>query len=84
MPMTSSYMVQKNPEIDLAIAEELGEMIYPGGGKEFLEAVRRVRAGEKLILYGNAKSQAIWPEQSAASNAGKRFATSARLRGRWS
>ena len=44
------YMVQKNATIDLALVEELGEMIYPGGGPAMLEAVRRVRAGEKLIL----------------------------------
>ncbi|CAN5557797.1 hypothetical protein BH10PLA2_BH10PLA2_29500 [soil metagenome] len=44
------YMVQKNASIDLGLVEELGELIYPGGGTEILEAVRRVRAGEKLIL----------------------------------
>jgi hypothetical protein len=43
-------MVQQNPDIDLGKLEELGETIYPGGGKEVLELVRRVKAGEKLSL----------------------------------
>jgi len=43
-------MVNQNAEIDLDRLEALGELVYSGGGKEVLEMVRRVRAGEKLIL----------------------------------
>lgn len=43
-------IVKKNADIDLARLEELGDMVYNGGGKEILELVRRVRAGEKLEL----------------------------------
>jgi hypothetical protein len=43
-------MIKANPDIDLAKLEELGDLVYPGGGKEILEKVRQVRAGEKLVL----------------------------------
>jgi hypothetical protein len=43
-------IVNVNPDIDLAKLEELGDLVYPGGGKELLEKVRQVRAGEKLAL----------------------------------
>lgn len=43
-------MVKHNPDIDLAKLAELGELVYPGGGKEVVEMVRRVRAGESLTL----------------------------------
>jgi hypothetical protein len=43
-------MVQQNPEIDLEKLCELGDLIYAGGGKELVEMVRKVRAGEKLVL----------------------------------
>jgi hypothetical protein len=43
-------MVKVNPNIDLALLAELGELVYPGGGKEIVEIVRKVRAGEKLQL----------------------------------
>jgi hypothetical protein len=43
-------MVERNSEIDVNKLEQLGELIYSGGGKEILELVRRVRAGEKLNL----------------------------------
>ena len=43
-------MVKVNPEIDLAKLEELGDLVYSGGGKEVLEKVRQIRAGEKLVL----------------------------------
>jgi len=43
-------MVQQNSDVDLNKLEQLGELIYSGGGKEILELVRRVRAGEKLSL----------------------------------
>lgn len=43
-------MVKANPEIDLTKLESRGELVYPGGGKETLEMVRKVRAGEKLTI----------------------------------
>lgn len=43
-------IVKKNANIDLEALEELGDVVYNGGGKEILELVRRVRAGEKLKL----------------------------------
>jgi hypothetical protein len=43
-------IVNVNPDIDLAKLEDLGDLVYPGGGKEILEKVRQVRAGEKLVL----------------------------------
>lgn len=43
-------MVRQNPEIDLAKLEELAEHLYTGAGKEAIEYVRKVRAGEKLTL----------------------------------
>jgi hypothetical protein len=44
------YMVQSNPEIDLKKLATLGDLVYPEGGKEIIEKVRQVRAGEKLKL----------------------------------
>jgi hypothetical protein len=43
-------MVRMNSDIDLEKLAELGDLVYPEGGKELLEQVRRVRAGEKLLL----------------------------------
>ncbi len=43
-------MILSNPDIDLEKLAELGDLVYPGGGKEIVEKVRQVRAGEKLIL----------------------------------
>ncbi len=43
-------IVNVNPDIDLAKLEELGDLVNPGGGKEVLEKVRQIRAGEKLVL----------------------------------
>ena len=43
-------VVRHNSNIDLDQLASLGELVYPGGGKEILECVRRVRAGEQLIL----------------------------------
>lgn len=44
-------MVKKAGEaIDLELVERFGELVYPGGGKELLEKVRQVRAGERLKL----------------------------------
>jgi hypothetical protein len=45
-----SRMILANPEIDLGKLAELGDLVYPEGGKELVEKVRQVRAGEKLIL----------------------------------
>ena len=44
------YMVKANPDIDLHKLAELGDLVYPEGGKEIVEKVRQVRAGEKLNL----------------------------------
>lgn len=41
-------MVESNPNIDLKRLGELGDLVFPEGGKEIVEMVRRVRAGEKL------------------------------------
>jgi len=43
-------MVKSNAEIDLKKLAELGDLVYPEGGKEVVEMVRRIRAGEKLQL----------------------------------
>lgn len=43
-------LVKKNADIGLEKLQELGEQIYSGGGGEILELVRKIRAGEKLVL----------------------------------
>jgi hypothetical protein len=43
-------IVRVNPALDEKKLEELGDLVYPGGGKELLEKVRQVRAGERLNL----------------------------------
>jgi hypothetical protein len=43
-------MVEANPDIDLEKLAELGNLVYPSGGAEVVEMVRRARAGEKLNL----------------------------------
>jgi len=43
-------MVRANPELDLEKLKLLGDLVYSEGGQEALELVRRVRAGETLIL----------------------------------
>jgi len=43
-------MIEANPEIDLEKLAQLGELVYPGGGKELFDKVRQVRNHEKLIL----------------------------------
>ncbi len=45
-----SRMILANPEIDMEKLAELGDLVYPEGGKELVEKIRQVRAGEKLIL----------------------------------
>jgi hypothetical protein len=43
-------MVKHNSQIDLKKLSTLGDLVYPGGGREVVELVRKVRAGEKLVL----------------------------------
>jgi hypothetical protein len=43
-------IIKVNPEIDLEVLAELGEFVYPGGGKELVEKVGQVRRGEKLVF----------------------------------
>jgi hypothetical protein len=43
-------MVEANAEADSEKLADLGELVYPGGGAEVIELVRRARAGEKLNL----------------------------------
>jgi hypothetical protein len=43
-------IIDSNPNIDLEKLAELGDLVYPGGGKEIVEKVRQVRTGEKLML----------------------------------
>lgn len=43
-------IVHSNTNIDLRKLAVFGELVYNGGGAEIVEMVRKVRAGEKLIL----------------------------------
>jgi hypothetical protein len=43
-------MVKANAEIDLKKLAELGDLVYPGGGKEAVDKVEQVRRGESLKL----------------------------------
>lgn len=43
-------MVLSNPDLDFDKLSILAELVYQGGGKEIAELVRRVRAGEQIIL----------------------------------
>lgn len=43
-------MVKQNDDIDRDQLAQLGGLAFPGGGKRVLELVRKVRAGEKLVL----------------------------------
>ncbi len=43
-------IVNVNPAINLEKLAELGDLVYRGRGKEIVEKVRQVRAGEKLRL----------------------------------
>jgi hypothetical protein len=43
-------MVKVNADIDLGKLAELGELVYPGGGKEIVLFVAQARAGERLKL----------------------------------
>ena len=43
-------IVKANPDIDLKKLAALGDLVHNGGGKEIVEKVRQVRAGQKLKL----------------------------------
>jgi hypothetical protein len=43
-------IVEVNPDIATDKLSELADLVYCSGGATILEFVRRVRAGEKLIL----------------------------------
>src|SRR5262249_8899734 len=43
-------MVKFNPNINPENLAERGDLVYPGGGKEIVEKVCQVRAGERLKL----------------------------------
>ena len=43
-------MVLNHAELDEVKLAELAELIYPDGGKDVVEMVRQVRAGEQLVL----------------------------------
>jgi hypothetical protein len=44
------HIIQANSDIDRKKLGTLGELVFAGGGAEVLEMVRKVQAGEKLIL----------------------------------
>ncbi len=43
-------MIKANAEIELDQLAELGELVYPGGGKEVVSMIAKTRAGERLVL----------------------------------
>ena len=43
-------LVKRNPGINKRKLSELGDLVYPGGGAELSDMVRKVEAGEKLVL----------------------------------
>ncbi len=43
-------MARSNPKANLKQLRQLGELVHVEGGKQLVEMVRRVRAGEKLLL----------------------------------
>jgi hypothetical protein len=43
-------MVKKNTDLDEAKLQEIGELMYPDGGRDVVEMARKARAGEKLNL----------------------------------
>ncbi|HYV38671.1 MAG TPA: hypothetical protein VE988_23505 [Gemmataceae bacterium] len=43
-------IVVGHPEIDLEKLAELSELVYPGGEREVIELVRKIRAGERLRI----------------------------------
>ena len=44
------YMVKGNPDIEFGTLTHLGQLVYGGGGAEICEMVRKVRAGEMLVI----------------------------------
>jgi hypothetical protein len=47
-------MVKENSQEDSETLRVLGEAVYPGGGIELLEMIRKARAGERLDLPLNS------------------------------
>ncbi len=43
-------IAKENLDTDPDTLQELGELIYGGGGKELLEMIRKARAGERLVI----------------------------------
>jgi hypothetical protein len=43
-------IVRKQPELRQDVLAELGELIYPGGGKELVRFVEAVRSGKKAVI----------------------------------
>jgi hypothetical protein len=41
-------VVEANPQIDLKTLADLGELVYPGGGRHLLKFISDARAGKKL------------------------------------
>lgn len=44
------YLIDNNPDVDLEELHKIGEMIFPGGGKELVEKVGQVREGKRLTF----------------------------------
>jgi hypothetical protein len=43
-------MVHANTKINLRLLDQLGDLVYAGGGKEIVAMVARARAGERLVF----------------------------------
>ena len=43
-------MIRKQPELKTQVLSELGDLIYPGGGKELIDFVEAVRLGKRAVL----------------------------------
>jgi hypothetical protein len=43
-------VVEANQEIDLSVVEELGDLVYSGGGKDLLNLIADARAGKRLEI----------------------------------
>lgn len=43
-------IVEANPKLDSALLEQLGELVYPGGGKEILKLVVDAKAGKRIEI----------------------------------
>jgi hypothetical protein len=44
------YMVKNNPDFDKKLLSALASLVYADGGKDLLEMIRKIKAGEKLTL----------------------------------